>query len=102
MIRRLSLCAWDVKDTKLVAWGKLFLLKRACALDIINLVAVADELRRLRWHESETSELVDGVERVRWLSLCDKLDDVSLRACNILICQVILWLIECNMEHAWT
>ena len=97
LIRRLSRSARDVKDAEWVPRSKLLFLDRTRTLNIVDLIAVTDELGRLRWHELEAGEFVDGVERIRWLPLCYKLDYVSLCALNIIVSQVVLWLVKANV-----
>lgn len=64
LVRLLSLCARYVKDAESITGSELFLLHGLSSLDIIDQVTIADESQLLGRHDSETSQFVDGVERV--------------------------------------
>ena len=101
LVLLLTLGTFDVEAVQSVSWSEFSFDNWLASFDIINSHAISDELWDIRRHYSEARQLVNRVQRIRRLSFSNELEDLSLSACNIRVCQVVLWLVKAYMKHAW-
>ena len=90
----LGACANDVADAIALAGCQDTLLTGSCAVEVIDVHLVTQELWGFRRDVLHLAEPVDRIERVRGLSGRHKLVPMGPAFVNILVGQIVLWLIQ--------
>lgn len=94
--------AFNILDVHDVADGLCGGWLRASACDVIDLHLVADELVGVGFNVVKALQFVDWVERVLRLvgPAGFELIHARLASLDVLVCEVELWLVELEVEHA--
>ena len=85
---------------KILFDSDMFLFFRASASDVIVLNCISDELRGWRRYVLETGKLIFWVQRIGGITGRLELNTLGLRALNVVVRQVILCFVKCEVKLA--